>query len=275
MAGGTGSRLYPISTPERPKQFLDLLSCGKTMIQLTYERFLKINPELKFWVVTNAEYVHFIREQLPDIPAEQILAEPAARSTAPCIAYACWKIRKRWADANICVTPADAYVPDADAFAATIRQALDYTAVNNSIVCLGIKPDSPHTGYGYINADGVGISKVISFKEKPDLETAKSYLERGGYFWNAGIFVWNAETLCAQIEKFAPQIAGKMEEMKDSFYTDEEVSCVQRIFPECEKISIDYAVMEKSPDVQMIAANWEWSDLGSIPALEKILQKKV
>ena len=182
MAGGVGSRLFPISTPEHPKQFLDLLDCGKTLIQLTYERFLRTDPNAQFWVVTSANYTHFIREQIPGIPEEHILAEPEARNTAPCIAYACWKIRRKDPQANIVVTPADAYVPDCDAFAITMRTALDFTATRPAIVCVGINPTYPHTGYGYIHAPGAtdGIVKVASFKEKPSLEVAQGYLDAGG-----------------------------------------------------------------------------------------------
>ncbi len=277
MAGGVGSRLYPVSTPEHPKQFLDLLDCGKTLIQLTYDRFLRTDPGAQFWVVTSANYTHFIREQLPDIPAEHILAEPEARNTAPCIAYACWKIRRTDPQANIVVTPADAYVPDCDAFAATMRTALDFTATRPAIVCVGINPTYPHTGYGYIHAPGAtdGIVKVASFKEKPSLEVAQAYLDEGGYFWNAGIFVWNVATIEAELRRYAPQICGVMDELAPSLFTPAEPAELARLFPTCEKISIDYAVMEKSNDVHMIPGHWMWSDLGSFEAIEKITGKKL
>ena len=277
MAGGVGSRLYPVSTPEHPKQFLDLLDCGKTLIQLTYDRFLRTDPGAQFWVVTSANYIHFIREQLPGIPEEHILAEPEARNTAPCIAYACWKIRRKDPQANIVVTPADAYVPDCDAFAATMRTALDFTATRPAIVCVGINPTYPHTGYGYIHAPGAtdGIVKVASFKEKPSLEVAQAYLDEGGYFWNAGIFVWNVATIEAELRRYAPQICGVMDELAPSLFTPAEPAELARLFPTCEKISIDYAVMEKSDDVHMIPGHWMWSDLGSFEAIEKITGKKL
>jgi mannose-1-phosphate guanylyltransferase len=277
MAGGVGSRLYPVSTPEHPKQFLDLLDCGKTLIQLTYDRFLRTDAEAQFWVVTSANYTHFIREQLPAIPEEHILAEPEARNTAPCIAYACWKIRRKDPQANIIVTPADAYVPDCDAFAATMRTALDFTATRPAIVCVGINPTFPHTGYGYIHAPGAtdGIVKVASFKEKPSLEVAQAYLDEGGYFWNAGIFVWNVATIEAELRRYAPQICGVMDELAPSLFTPAEPAELARLFPTCEKISIDYAVMEKSDDVHMIPGHWMWSDLGSFEAIEKITGKKL
>jgi len=277
MAGGVGSRLYPISTPEHPKQFLDLLDCGKTLIQLTYDRFLRTDADAQFWVVTSANYIHFIREQLPGIPEDHILAEPEARNTAPCIAYACWKIRRKDPQANIVVTPADAYVPDCDAFAATMRTALDFTATRPAIVCVGINPTYPHTGYGYIHAPGAtdGVVKVASFKEKPSLEVAQAYLDEGGYFWNAGIFVWNVATIEAELRRYAPQICGVMDELAPSLFTPAEPAELARLFPTCEKISIDYAVMEKSDDVHMIPGHWMWSDLGSFEAIEKITGKKL
>lgn len=276
MAGGVGSRLYPVSTPEHPKQFIDLLDCGKTLIQLTYERFLKVSPDAHFWVVTSAKYIHFINEQLPDIPAEQILAEPEARNTAPCIAYACWKIRQKYASANIVVTPSDAYVPDCEAFAATMQTALSFTEKRHAIVCVGIHPTSPHTGYGYIHASGAeGVVKVSEFKEKPSLEVAQKYLAEGGYFWNAGIFVWNVQTIEKELRAHAPQICGVMDELAPALYTSKEDAELARLFPTCEKISIDYAVMEKSPDVYMIPGLWAWSDLGSFEAIEAITGKKL
>ena len=277
MAGGVGSRLYPVSTPEHPKQFIDLLDCGKTLIQLTYERFLKVSPDAHFWVITSAKYIHFINEQLPDIPAEQILAEPEARNTAPCIAYACWKIRQKHPSANIIVTPSDAYVPDCEAFARTMQTALEFTASRHAIVCVGITPTSPHTGYGYIHAESGadGVMKVSEFKEKPSLEVAENYLAEGGYYWNAGIFVWNVQTIEKELRTHAPQICTVMDELTPSLYTPKEESELARLFPTCEKISIDYAVMEKSSDIYMIPGLWTWSDLGSFEAIEAITGKKL
>ncbi len=275
MAGGVGSRLYPLSTPEHPKQFIDVLGCGKTLIQLTYERFLAVDPDAVFWVVTSSDYVHFVREQIPEIPEENIIQEPMPRNTAPCIALSSWKIREKFPDANIVVTPADAFVPDKQAFAQTIRTALDFTAASSSIVCVGIRPSEPHTGYGYIHAPGAsGITKVSGFKEKPTLDVAESYLRNGAYFWNAGIFVWNARTIEQEVRCHAPQIAGIMDELAPSFHTSVEKEELERLFPTCEKISIDYAVMEKSSAVYMIPGDWDWSDLGSFEAIEKIKNKQ-
>ena len=264
MAGGVGSRLYPLSTPEHPKQFIDILGCGRTLIQLTYQRFLEVNPEAIFWVVTSSRYIHFIKEQLPDIPDEHILAEPEARNTAPCIAYACWKIKARHPEANIAVTPSDAYVPDNKAFAATMRKALEFTSDRHAIVCVGIKPASAHTGYGYIHApESDGVVKVSGFKEKPSPEVAQQYLAEGGYYWNAGIFVWNVSTITAALRAYVPQIARVMDEISQSFYTPMEEAAVERLFPTCDRISIDYAVMEKADAIYTIPASFGWSDLGS------------
>ena len=207
MAGGIGSRLWPLSTPERPKQFIDVLGVGKSLIQLTVERFLPVCAPDKFWVVTSEKYVDIVREQLPDIPAEQVLAEPEARNTAPCIAYACWKIAQRYPAANIVVTPADALVLRTDAFADAIRKALAATDGTDAIVTVGITPTRPETGYGYIHAAEAvpgEVVKVSAFKEKPDAATAEAYLADGHYFWNAGIFVWNVKTITRQLRAYAP-----------------------------------------------------------------------
>lgn len=266
MAGGIGSRLWPASTPETPKQFIDVLGVGKSLIQLTVDRFLPLCPMSHFWVVTSGRYVGMVREQLPGIPPENILAEPEPRNTAPCIAYSCWKIASRHPDANIVVTPADALVLDKEKFAKVISSALAFTRSGDSIVTVGIVPTRPETGYGYIQAGQAVYGKVVkvrSFKEKPDMDTAVRYLEEGGYFWNAGIFVWSAGTIVSQFRRFSPGIADIMDRIAESFGTPREQETLERLFPACEKISIDYAVMEKSPDIYVIAADLGWSDLGS------------
>ncbi len=274
MAGGVGSRLYPISTPERPKQFIDVLGEGKSLIQMTVERFLPSAPIENFWVVTSAEYASLVREQLPQIPSDQILLEPCARNTAPCIAYACTKIAARHPQANIAVTPADAYVSERKKFTRVIDSALSFTASSNAIVTVGIVPTRPETGYGYICAPGFRhgeIVKVGQFKEKPDEETAKKYLAAGDYVWNAGIFVWNAGTIEAELRSHAGGIMAVMDSLAPSFYTPEEPAALSRLFPQCEKISIDYAVMEKSENIYVIAEQLGWSDLGSWHSLREQL----
>ena len=275
MAGGIGSRFWPMSTPECPKQFIDVMGVGKSLIQLTVERFKDICPKENFWVVTSEKYVDIVKEQLPQIPKQHILAEPEARNTAPCIAYACWKIRKEFPQTNIVVTPSDALVIDTTEFVRCIRLALEKTAESNAIVTLGMKPTRPETGYGYIaalgEADENGICKVEAFKEKPDVETAKRYLAAGNYFWNAGIFVWNVETITNALRRYAPQIAGVMDELEPALFTDREAEELKRLFPTCEKISIDYAVMEKAEDIYVLPAEFGWSDLGSWGSLHTLL----
>jgi len=266
MAGGVGSRLWPLSTPDVPKQFIDVLGVGRSLIQLTVDRFAPVCAPDHFWVVTGEKYVHLVKQQLPDIPEDQILAEPEGRNTAPCIAYASWKIQKKDPEANIVVTPADALVLKTAEFADTIRKALDFTEHRDAIVTVGIAPTRPETGYGYIHAAEAlhgQLVKVSEFREKPDLDTALGYLEDGHYFWNAGIFVWNVETIITELRAYAPQIAGIMDQLAPAFFTASEQEQLRLLFPTCEKISIDYAVMEKSPRIYVIAEDLAWSDLGS------------
>lgn len=226
MAGGIGSRFWPMSTPEYPKQFIDVMGCGKSLIQLTIERFLPLCPIENFWVVTSEKYTDIVKAQLPELTESHILAEPEARNTAPCIAYACWKIKKEFPEANIVVTPSDALVINTAEFARCIAAALEKTAESAAIVTLGIKPSRPETGYGYIaakgEADSRGIYEVEAFKEKPDKETALKYVAAGNFFWNAGIFVWNVETITRAIRMYAPQIAGVMDELEPALFTDKE-----------------------------------------------------
>lgn len=277
MAGGVGSRFWPLSTPQMPKQFIDIMGMGKTMIQMTVDRFLPICPIENVWVVTNAAYVNIVHEQLPGIPMCNILAEPAARNTAPCIAYAGWKIKQKDPNANLVVTPSDALVLEPENFRKYIVEALAFTEKNEAIVTIGIKPTRPETGYGYVQrqekAVSGGVHKVDAFREKPNLETAKQYFADAKYLWNAGIFVWNVNTLEQSIRSFASQIAGLMDEMAPSFFTDKEAAVVGEKFVQCEKISIDYAVMEKHPQVYTIPSEFGWSDLGNWASLHGLLQK--
>ena len=272
MAGGVGSRFWPLSTPEYPKQFIDILGCGRTLIQLTVERFKGICPMHNFWVVTNAAYVDIVKQQLPNIPAEHILAEPAARNTAPCIAWACWSIKKKDPQANVVVTPADAVVMNPDEFCRVIGNSLNYTDKYNAIVTIGIKPSRPETGYGYVEAkeavDGE-ICSVKAFKEKPDHEIAEQYLRAGNYLWNAGIFVWNLQTISDCIKAYKPNIAADMDKIMAT-------GDVQNLFPQCEKISIDFAVMEPAAadgKVYTHPADFGWSDLGNWASLHDKLTK--
>ena len=277
MAGGVGSRFWPLSTPEYPKQFIDILGCGRTLIQLTVDRFKGIAPMSNFWVVTNAAYVDIVKQQIPDMPASHILAEPAARNTAPCIAWACWSIKKEDPSANVVVTPADAVVMNPEEFRRVINNALAFTEKNNAIVTIGIKPSRPETGYGYVeamphsapDAESPEIQAVASFKEKPNFETAEKYLRAGNYLWNAGIFVWNIDTITESILKYKPNIAADMDKIAAT-------GDVAGIFPNCEKISIDFAVMEPAAadgKVYTHPADFGWSDLGNWASLHDKLNK--
>ena len=265
-----------MSTPDLPKQFVDVMGVGKTLIQMTVDRFSAICPMTNFWVVTGEKYVSLVKEQLPELPEDNILAEPAARNTAPCIAYACWKIRQRHPEANIVVTPSDALVINVEEFRRVISTALDFTCSDRRIVTIGIKPSRPETGYGYIEegelAEGE-VYKVNSFKEKPCLEVAMQYLADGGYLWNAGIFVWNVDTIMSSLREYVPGLASQMDEMAESFYTDREAETVGRIFPTCERISIDYAVMEKADCIYTIPADFGWSDLGTWGSLRTLMDR--
>lgn len=266
MAGGIGSRLWPVSTPEMPKQFIDLLGVGKSLLQLTVERFRPVADIAGMWVVTSENYVDIVRKQLPEMPADHILAEPVPRNTAPCIAYACWRIMQEDPEANIVVTPSDAIVLKTELFSEIISKALEFTASTSSIVTVGIHPDRPETGYGYIcssSKEEGNVVKVNEFREKPDRETAGRYLAAGNYFWNAGIFVWSVSTIVDQMRRHAPQIAGMMDKIARTFGTEEEKAALAEFFPQCDKISIDYAVMEKSDSIYVISADLGWSDLGS------------
>ena len=272
MAGGIGSRFWPLSTPEYPKQFIDVLGCGRTLIQLTVDRFKGICPDTNFWVVTNEKYVDIVKEQIPSIPSSHILAEPMARNTAPCIAWACWCIQQEDSEANIVVTPSDAVVMNPVEFQRVINNALLFTSNNHAIVTIGINPNRPETGYGYIQAsDKVAdeIHKVDAFKEKPNLDVAKTYLEEGNYLWNAGIFVWNIHTIIDAMRQYKPSIASNM----DTIIENDDV---QTIFPQCEKISIDFAVMEPAAVdgcVYVHPADFGWSDLGNWQSLHEKLHK--
>ena len=264
-----------MSTPEYPKQFVDVLGTGKTMIQMTVDRFAPLCPMENIWVVTSAEYVDIVREQLPELPVENILLEPAMRNTAPCIAYACWKIRRQDPYANVVVTPADALVLDVQEFRRVIGKALDFTVSEKRIVTVGIKPTRPETGYGYIsagsNVEGTSLYNVDSFREKPALQTAKEYLAAGNYLWNAGIFVWNINTIIESIRVYNPDLAQKMDLMAEAFGTACEAEKVAEIFPTCEKISIDYAVMEKADYIFTIPGDFGWSDVGTWGSLWTLL----
>ena len=276
MAGGIGSRFWPMSTPECPKQFIDVMGCGRSLIQLTADRFDGVCPRENMWVVTSEKYIDIVREQLPEIPESNILAEPCARNTAPCIAFACWKIKKKHPHANIVVTPSDALVIDTGEFRRVMEKALRFTDDSSAIVTIGIRPTRPETGYGYIAAANQlqtdkEIYTVDAFKEKPDKETAEKYLAEGNFFWNAGIFVWNVRTITSVMRVYAPGIAQIFDRIFPDFYTEKENETIKKLFPTCEAISIDYAVMEKAQEIYVLPASFGWSDLGTWGALRGLL----
>ena len=270
MAGGVGSRFWPMSTPERPKQFIDVMGVGKTMIQLTVERFGGVIEPDHVWIVTSKKYKDMVMQQLPEVPEQQILMEPCMRNTAPCIEYVSRKIYAKHPDANLVFSPADHIVLDTQHFKEVIRKSLEFTKDKDVIVTLGMMPTRPETGYGYIKADSGKpahcngkIMKVEAFREKPNLETAKAYLAEGGYYWNAGIFVWNAKMVVNTIEKLVPDLAKVFDKIEPHFYKDDEQDVIDELFPTCPNISIDYAVMEKSDDVFVYPASFGWSDIGT------------
>jgi len=270
MAGGVGSRFWPMSTPEKPKQFIDVLGCGRTLIQLTFDRFAGVCKPENVWVVTNKNYASIVKEQLPEIPAGNILCEPCRRNTAPCICYVSWRIKSKNPDANIVVTPSDHIVMNTAEFKRVITQCLDFTSETDAIVTLGIKPSRPETGYGYIQADLASqsprikeIYRVFSFREKPDLQTAKEYISKNNYFWNAGIFVWSVKTIVNAFRLYQPTMSRIFEQMLPVYGTDKEQETIDAKFPECENISVDYAIMEKADEIFVCPSDFGWSDLGT------------
>ena len=274
MAGGVGSRFWPMSTPEKPKQFIDVLGCGRTLLQLTADRFKGICLPENIWVVTSEQYAGIVREQLPDIPEENILKEPCRRNTAPCIAYVSWKIKARNPKANVVVTPSDHVVMNVQEFQRVINSAMNFTKDSDAILTLGMKPTRPETGYGYIETDlrassvtNKEVFRVDSFKEKPDADTAQHYIEQNNYFWNAGIFVWNISTIVNAFRIYCPAIAKIFENLRPHFYTPQEQEAVNREFPNCENISVDYAILEKAEEIFVFPADFGWSDLGTWGAL--------
>lgn len=270
MAGGVGSRFWPMSTKEYPKQFIDVLGCGRTLLQLTVDRFEGICDMKNVWVVTNSKYAQLVKEQLPEMPEGNILCEPCRRNTAPCIAYVSWRIKSKDPKANIVVTPSDHVVMNVNEFQRVVKMCMAFTSENDSIVTLGMKPNRPETGYGYIQADlstsssrNKEIFRVDTFREKPDLETAKRYIQQNNFFWNAGIFIWNVNTIVNAFRVYQPPMAKIFESMLPIFGTEKEQETINKLFPECENISVDYAIMEKAEEIFICPASFGWSDLGT------------
>jgi mannose-1-phosphate guanylyltransferase len=279
MAGGIGSRFWPMSTPNKPKQFLDVLGIGKSLLQMTFERLTKIAPETQIYIMTNAGYVDLVKEQLPNIDASQILTEPMRKNTAPCIAYAASKIKSMNADATLIVAPSDHLILKEDKFTEIVQIAIATANKNARLVTLGIKPTRPDTGYGYIEFVNQGdilggqVREVKNFTEKPDKEVAELFLKSGNYYWNSGIFVWKADTILNALQKFKPELRALFSEENGFYNTDKEQASVNHCFEVCEDISIDFAVMENAKNVDVVLANFDWSDLGTWGSLYTHLEK--
>jgi mannose-1-phosphate guanylyltransferase len=273
MAGGVGSRFWPLSRREKPKQFLDILGSGETLIQQTYNRFKKTCTEKNIFVVTSAEHKKLVVEQL-NIDPSHVLGEPLRRNTAPCIAYGTFRILKENPDAVITVTPSDHLIVKEDKFCEDIQNCFEFAGKNDALITLGIKPDRPETGYGYIQADqkkpvpGYGnLLKVKTFTEKPDIDLARVFLESGDFYWNSGIFVWNIKAFMSAFEKYLPDTYSIFEEGKNYFGTDQEKSFIGKTYAECRSISIDYGIMEKAGNVYVKCTDIGWSDLGTWSSL--------
>ena len=267
MAGGIGSRFWPESRVNLPKQFLDLLGTGKSLIQWTYKRFEKIVPKENIFFITNEQYIPKLKEQIPGLGNENILSEPSRKNTAPCAAYFAHKIRTQNPNANIIMSPADHIILDEQSFEATALDALEFVSKNKALLTMGIKPTRPDTGYGYIQYDTNNeldkAFKVKTFTEKPSIDLARTFLKSGDFLWNAGIFVWNVNTIMDALANYLPEINDVFLQAKDAYNTPDETKAINKLYPHCTNISIDYGVMEKAKNVFVIPSNFGWSDLGT------------
>lgn len=277
MAGGIGSRFWPMSRTSYPKQFLDILNLGRTLIQGTYDRFKKFIPEENIYVVTSEEYVNIVREQLPDLNPRNILAEPSRKNTAPCIAYISYKLNEINAKGSLICAPADHIILDETAFTKVCLEALSFVSSHHALVTLGIKPTHANTGYGYIQFDQQpatdNVYRVKTFTEKPNSELAKTFVASGEFLWNAGIFAWKVENIIKAFEKYLPEMAELFETEKKSFHTDKEKEAISRIYPQCANISIDFGIMEKAENVYIIPSSFGWSDLGTWNSAHENMEK--
>lgn len=267
MAGGIGSRFWPMSRTDFPKQFLDILGTGRTLIQNTFDRFAKFIPKENIYVVTSAEYETIVQDQLPDIAAGNILCEPSRKNTAPCVAYISYKLKALNPDGSLICAPADHLILDETAFTKTCLEALNFVAKHKALITLGIKPTHPNTGYGYIQFEQQGVSdnvyKVKTFTEKPNLEIARTFLASGDFLWNAGIFVWQVKNIAAAFSQYLPEMAELFDAEFNALNSAGEKDAIGRIYPQCTNISIDYGIMEKADNVYVIPSSFGWSDLGT------------
>lgn len=274
MAGGIGSRFWPMSRTSRPKQFLDILGTGRTLIQLTYDRFSKLAPPENMLVVSNRDYKELIMEQLPDISEQNILLEPMRRNTAPCIAYANMKIELANPDANIIVTPADHIVLNENKFVEDMTAGVKFIEENDALLTLGITPSRPETGYGYIQVDNQteskeGIQRVKTFTEKPNHDLAKVFLESGEFFWNSGMFLWSLKTINAAFDTLLPDVMALFRKDMSAYNTSNEEEYINETYTSCQNISIDYGVMEHAKNVNVLCTEFGWSDLGTWGSLHE------
>jgi mannose-1-phosphate guanylyltransferase len=267
MAGGIGSRFWPMSRTNMPKQFLDILHIGKTLIQQTFERYSKVVPSENIYIVTSDEYVDIVKKQLPGLPVENIVAEPSRKNTAPCIAYIAFKLLQKDPEAVMIAAPADHLIFDPEGFVKTTSVALDFVNHINALVTIGIKPAYPNTGYGYIQHDmaevAPSIHKVKTFTEKPNIELAKAFVASGDFLWNAGIFTWKVKNLLLAFEKYLPEMYELFAAEREKLNTPEEAAVIEQLYPLCTSISIDFGIMEKAENVYVIPAAFSWSDLGT------------
>jgi mannose-1-phosphate guanylyltransferase len=267
MAGGIGSRFWPMSRQNFPKQFLDILGTGKTLIQDTYSRFANFIPDENIYIVTSAEYKEIVKKQLPQLAEENILCEPSRKNTAPCIAYVAYKLIQKHPKGNLICAPADHIITDTTGFAKVCLEALNFINKHNAFITLGIKPAYPNTGYGYIQHEQYPVSdnvyKVKTFTEKPNLELAQTFLASGDFLWNAGLFVWQVQNIVKAFEKYLPEMAEVFAAEKNLFNTNKEKEALERIYPQCTNISIDFGIMEKADNVYIIPSSFGWSDLGT------------
>ncbi|EKT4497984.1 mannose-1-phosphate guanylyltransferase [Flavobacterium psychrophilum] len=276
MAGGVGSRFWPVSTTEFPKQFHDMLGSGETLIQKTFSRLAKLIPAENILILTNESYNHLVLEQLPMVKQEQVLLEPAMRNTAPCILYASLKIQKANPNAVMVVAPSDHWIEDETSFARNLQECFDFCAKENALMTLGIQPTFPNTGFGYIEYDKTDanpIKKVNQFREKPDYETAKLFLDSGNFLWNGGIFIWSVKTITEAFSVFQPKMNDLFLQGLESYNTPAEKQFIEENYALAENISIDYAVMETAKNVYVLPATFDWNDLGTWGSLHEKLDK--
>ena len=277
MSGGVGSRFWPYSREAKPKQFLDIFATGRSLLQMTYDRFAKVIPKENFVIVTNAAYRDLILEQLPELNADQILLEPMRRNTAPCIGWATYHIQAKNPNANILVTPADHLILQEDIFDEAIRRSLDYVENHPQLVTLGIRPSRPETGYGYIQVSDIqedDFVQVKTFTEKPNREMAQVFYESGEFLWNSGMFAWNVKTIHAAFDEHLPALTSVLNEANGHYATPREQELVSSLFPQCPNISIDYAVLEKAHNVMVLPVDFGWADLGTWGSLYELKKEE-